>query len=189
MMRATLHHFVHPTYRHGPFVFTLTDVHQSNIFVDNEWHITSLIDLEWACSLPIELQCPPFWLSGRAVDDIEHGEPLVTFGQIITEYFDAFEEEEKNVVVGDLYQTPIMRRCWELGSFWYFHAINSPKGLYQVFNEHIQRLFCPEHCDMAIFDEVVAPYWSVGAAGVIKEKIKEDESYKDRLREAFAAVS
>ncbi len=67
MMRATLHHFIHPEYRHGPFVFTLTDLHPSNIYVDKDCHITSLIDLEWACSLPIEFQGPPFWLSGRAV--------------------------------------------------------------------------------------------------------------------------
>ena len=74
-MRAVLHHFTRREYRHGPFVSTLTDLHQGNIFVDNQWHITCLIDLEWACSLPIELQCPPHWLSGRAVDDIEDGEP------------------------------------------------------------------------------------------------------------------
>jgi hypothetical protein len=40
---------------------------------------------------------------------------------------------------------------------------------------------------MPIFDEVVAPYWSVGAANVIKRKIKEEECYEDQLREAFAA--
>jgi hypothetical protein len=27
-------------FRRGPFVFTLTDLHQSNIFVDDNWHIT-----------------------------------------------------------------------------------------------------------------------------------------------------
>jgi hypothetical protein len=35
MMRAILPHFTRRDYRHGPFVFTLTDPHQSNIFVDN----------------------------------------------------------------------------------------------------------------------------------------------------------
>lgn len=185
MMRAILQQFTSLDYRYGPFVFTLTDIHQSNIFVDDEWHITSLIDLEWACALPIELQCPPYWISGRAVDCIEHGEPLETFRQIIAEYFDAFEQEERDMV-GTLYQTPIMRRCWDTGSFWYFHALNSPKGLYQLFNEHIQPLFHPEHNEMSIFDKVVAHYWSIGAAEVIQRKIKEEKEYKDRLREAFA---
>jgi hypothetical protein len=29
--------------------------HRSNIFVDSNWHIKYIIDLEWACSLPIEI--------------------------------------------------------------------------------------------------------------------------------------
>lgn len=53
MMRALLPTFTLRDYRNGPFVFTLTDLHQSNIFVDDNWNITSLIDLEWASSLPI----------------------------------------------------------------------------------------------------------------------------------------
>ena len=55
MMRATLHHFTHLNHRYGKFFLRLTDVHQSNIFVDDDGHITSLIDLEWACAMPIEL--------------------------------------------------------------------------------------------------------------------------------------
>lgn len=95
MMRAILPQFISRDYRHGPFVFTLTDLHQSNIFVDDKWNITGLIDLEWACSLPIELQSPPYWLSGRSVDDIEHGEPLETFGLVVTEFLETFEREER----------------------------------------------------------------------------------------------
>lgn len=116
---------------------------------------------------------------------MEHGEPLETFRQLIFEYFEAFEHEERAMIGDHLFQTPIMRECWTNGSFWYFHAINSPKGLFRVFNEHIQRLFCPEHCDMKIFDEVVAPYWKTDAAYVIEERIKEEERYKDKLRAAF----
>ncbi|KAH6715962.1 hypothetical protein BKA61DRAFT_654855 [Leptodontidium sp. MPI-SDFR-AT-0119] len=185
MMRAVLHHFIQRDYRNGPFVFTLTDLHQSNIFVDDDWNIISLIDLEWACSLPIQLQCPPYWLSGRGIDQMEHGEPLETFRQLVFEYFEAFEYEERAMNGDHLYQTPIMRECWTKGSFWYFHAINSPKGLFRVCNEHIQRLFCPEHCDMKIFDQVVVPYWKTDAAYVIEERIKEEERYKDQLRAAF----
>ncbi|TAQ88602.1 hypothetical protein B7494_g3062 [Chlorociboria aeruginascens] len=185
IMHAILPHFIRRNYRHGPFVFTFTDLHQSNIFVDDKWHITGLIDLEWACSLPIELQGPPYWLSGRAADDIEHGEPLETFGRIVTEYLEAFEQEEKIMVGGALYQTPIMKKCWESGSFWYFEALNSPKGLFRIFNEHVQRLFCLEHCSMRTFDRIVAPYWSFGAVKVIERKIEQEEMYKNQLREAF----
>ncbi|KAJ4300568.1 hypothetical protein N0V88_003247 [Collariella sp. IMI 366227] len=51
----------------------------SNIFIDENWHITALIDLEWTCALPVEMLHPPFWLTGQAIDRIkdddthEHG--------------------------------------------------------------------------------------------------------------------
>lgn len=38
-----------------PFVFVFTDLHQSNNFLDEDWHIISLVDLEWACSWPIKI--------------------------------------------------------------------------------------------------------------------------------------
>ena len=189
MMRAVLPHFTRRGYRHGPFVFTLTDLHESNIFVDDRWNITGLIDLEWACSLPIELQSPPYWLSGRPADDIVHGEPLETFGQIVNEFLETFEQEEGELVGEALYQAPIIKNCWSTGSFWYFEALNTPKGLYRIFNEHIQRLFCFEHCNMRRFDEMVAPYWSIDSAEVIERKIEEDEMYKGQLTEAFATQS
>ena len=50
-MRMVMPHYIDGR-GDGPFRFTLTDQHQSNIFVDTDGHITSLIDLEWACSLP-----------------------------------------------------------------------------------------------------------------------------------------
>ena len=88
--------------------------------MDSQWHITCLIDLEWACAMPIELQCPLYWLSDRSVDDIGHGEPLKSFTQIISEFFDAFEQEERLRVGEAIYQTPLMRNSWATGSFWYF---------------------------------------------------------------------
>jgi hypothetical protein len=66
----------------------VTDIHQSNIFVDDEGHIISLIDLEWPSVLAL-------WM----MDDMGHGEPLESFNQVITELFDSFEQEEKLTVV------------------------------------------------------------------------------------------
>ncbi|KAH8710096.1 hypothetical protein GQ44DRAFT_626978, partial [Phaeosphaeriaceae sp. PMI808] len=48
MMRTLLRHFTDRSLRNGPFILMLTDLHQSNIFVDSDWHITAIIDLEWA---------------------------------------------------------------------------------------------------------------------------------------------
>lgn len=187
-MRSILSCFISREHRHGPFVFTLTDLHQSNIFVDDKWHIVSLIDLEWACSLPIELQGPPYWLTGRAVDDLERGEALETFSQAVAEYLDIFKKEEGRLSGQKVSQADIMKRCWESGAYWYFQAVNSPKGMLRVFTHHVQPLFWPAHSTESIFDQVVFPYWSIDAKAVIDGKLKDEQMYKDRLREAFAGA-
>ncbi|OQE43308.1 hypothetical protein PENCOP_c003G08699 [Penicillium coprophilum] len=170
-MRALLPQFISRQYRDGSFVLTLTDLHASNIFVDNDGYITSLIDLEWACSFPIELQTPPYWLTGRPIHDIEHGENVDTFQEAMTEF--------KEVQTSDPSQADIMRKSWERGSFWYFQAVNSLKGLLRVLNEHIQRMFCEKHCTQRVFDRTVSPYWSVGAERFIQKKLQQEAEFKD----------
>ncbi|KAL2256486.1 hypothetical protein VTK26DRAFT_1597 [Humicola hyalothermophila] len=58
MMRAIMPHFTDRELRQGPFPLMLTDLHSSNIFVDDDWRVTSLVDLEWACALPPEMLHP-----------------------------------------------------------------------------------------------------------------------------------
>lgn len=59
------------------------------------------------------MQCPPYWLSGRAIDQMEPGPHLETFHQLVLEYLEAFEQE--TVVNGEnLYQAPIIRKCWRM---------------------------------------------------------------------------
>ncbi|KAL2023979.1 hypothetical protein VTK56DRAFT_214 [Thermocarpiscus australiensis] len=67
-LRATMHRFIRTDYRDGPFYYTLTDLQQNNIFVDEQWNVHTVIDLEWAQSQPIEMQLPPYWLTSRPID-------------------------------------------------------------------------------------------------------------------------
>lgn len=186
MMRGLLPQFVSRQYRDGPFVLTLTDLHPSNIFVDEDWNITSLIDLEWACFFPIEMQTPPYWLTGRPIDDIERGEHLQTFEKVMTEFIDTFEEQETNFNGAEnAFQSNALRKCWDRGSFWYFQAVHSPKGMLRVFIEHIQRRYCEDHCTQRVFDHTVSPYWCIGAGDLIEKKVAEEAEYKDRLKKRF----
>jgi hypothetical protein len=191
-MRAMYPSFIRRDLRHGPFVFNLTDVHPSNIFVDDDWHVKCLVDLEWPCSLPIEMLHPPFWLTSRGVDQLERGEHLDAYSRIHEEFMAAFENEERlfppppaAVKRSALYCSEIMRRGWNDGNFWYFHSLNSPKGLYNVFLGHIQPKFEESHGASAMFDQIVAPYWGTNAAEVISAKLKEKEAYDTRLQNAF----
>ena len=190
-MRGLLSHFTSRDLRHGPFVFTLTDLHGSNIFVDCNWHIKYIIDLEWACSLPIEMLSPPYWMTSRAVDELE-GDELQTFETAYQNFTDIFEKEDKSFPLAydrATYRTDIMRTGWKIGNFWYFHALNSPKGLFNLFRQHVQPIFEPrrDSCKpgVADFAEIVSPYWAADARETVVAKLEEKRKYERELRELF----
>ncbi|KAI1908239.1 hypothetical protein LOZ65_006669 [Ophidiomyces ophidiicola] len=188
-MRAIYRHFLDHDLRHGPFVFTFTDLHQSNIFVDENWHITFLIDLEWTGSFPIEMLHPPFWFTGQGIDLMGPGEHLSAYSVLHSEFLEQFEEAEKScapIVPGKpLYCTNAMKRGWKNKGFWYFHALHSPKGLYNIFLQHIQPIFEPSHGGDSIFDQVFAPYWAPNSDKFIATKVEETNVYNQQLRETF----
>jgi hypothetical protein len=92
-MRAVFPHFFQAELRRGPFVFSLTDIHQSNLYVDEQWTITKVLDLEWVCSRPVEMLHPPYWLTNQSVDRIDAHE----YEQMHREFMDALEDEERRL--------------------------------------------------------------------------------------------
>jgi hypothetical protein len=93
------------------------------------------------------------------------GNELQTFEKAYQDFTDIFEEEEKSfspTYSSVTYRTDIMRRGWKIGNFWYFHALKSPKGLFNLFRQHVQPIFEPrrDNCkaDVADFAEIVSPY-------------------------------
>ena len=109
----------------GPFFFNLIDVHPNNIFIDANWRIKSLIDLEWACIRPAKMILPPVWLTGKRVDELPPpGEQLDTYRVALEEYFDAFDQEQKSIAPEQnndrSFTTKIMRKGFETGYFWFF---------------------------------------------------------------------
>jgi hypothetical protein len=188
IMRALLPHFTDRELRQGPFFYRLTDLHPSNIFVDDQWHIKYLVDLEWACSLPAETLRPPYWLTGHAADDIL-GERLVKFNKARDQFMEIFEEEEKrypplfNVCA---YRTSIMRKGWEVGNFWFFQALDSPRGLFNIFRDHIQPKFASsQSADPSDFSRIVSEYWTLDTKDVMEGKLKDKDVYENELRLRF----
>jgi hypothetical protein len=102
---------------------------------------------------------------------------------------DIFEEEEKSFPlingIGS-YRTDFMRGGWKVGNFWYFLALDSLKGLYNIFREHIQEDFAPHNSD---FDRIVSAYWTTGVEKVLTAKLQEKEMYEEELLQTFKDVS
>ncbi|KAI9742657.1 MAG: hypothetical protein M1818_003798 [Claussenomyces sp. TS43310] len=177
--RAVFPHFVRRDLRRGPFLFTLTDLHQSNIFVDDDWNIKYLIDLEWACSLPMEMQHPPYWLTSQSVDHL-WGEGLKLFEEKYEEFLEIFADEEGQ----SLLRTHTMRKGWEDKNFFYFLALDSITGLYSLFLQHIQPKFA-DHILDDHFERILSPYWRTESEQFVASKIQEKSAYDARLKAEF----
>ncbi|KAB8259745.1 hypothetical protein BDV32DRAFT_159164 [Aspergillus pseudonomiae] len=128
--------FFQRDYRRGPSCLVLTDLHQSNIFVDAEWNITCLVDLEWACSRPIEMINPPYWLTNKGVDQLDSAE----YDAIRTGFMEILTAEElalapaTSSMVGNSGILPqlsdVMNQTWSTRGFWHTLALSSPSGMF-----------------------------------------------------------
>ncbi|EEP79732.1 predicted protein [Uncinocarpus reesii 1704] len=206
LMQSVSRHFFQRKYRQGPFFFTLTDCHQSNIFVDENWNIRYLIDLEWACSLPVECFHPPWWLSGdRGVDEIVD-DALHRFAERHKEFMQVFEEEalakygswENRGKDNDVYLglSSIMKQSIEVGNIFYCYALESTKGMYNIFLQHINSRFSkdpqslPKEADLddvgwLYLSRAVAPYWDPKAHQILAAKLDEKKVYEKQIRVLF----
>jgi hypothetical protein len=98
VMRSTLSQFTDRSLRDGPFVMHLTDMHMSNIFVDKDWTIKHLIDLEWACSVPLEHALAPHWLTDKGLDQLT-GAEYEKFEKPYRLLTDAIRKEETDALI------------------------------------------------------------------------------------------
>lgn len=87
--------------------------------MDRQYNITSIVDIEWACSLPIEEQHPPFWLSGHPVDDLG-GDHEQDFNDMYSDVLKVFEEENNGrSLLGTNFHAKVMMGAFEKKSHWY----------------------------------------------------------------------
>lgn len=183
VMRSVWHCYFRRDLLRGPFFLSLTDLHQSNIFVDDNWNIKYFIDLEWACSRPVEMIHPPYWLTNQAIDLIN----VDDYESVHKEFMEAFADEEQKITPGSetLCLYPILQQGWERGTFWCSLALNSPTALFKIFYDYIQPRFSKTHADDTAFWVVTMPYWTFNTFEFIEHKVKDKERYDASLREAF----
>lgn len=191
-MRTIMPMFFHSNFRRGPFYFTLTDLHQSNIFVDDKWRITCLVDLEWACSRPIQMVEPPYWLTDKGIDEIDAEEYDTSRKELMSAMCGYETGQSSSIVPKDdgrmsLRLSEVMEQAWESGTFWYSLALSSPTGLFRLFYDHIQPLLSEHRSDE--IGETMPFYWEKDVAKFVVTKLSDKMRYDRELRQAFAAGS
>jgi hypothetical protein len=112
-MRTNFPSIFQQNFQPGPFSFTLTDFHQSDIFVDAEWNISCPVDLEWACSGPIEMISPPYWLTNKGVDQFLSA----GYNAIQIEFTEILTTERSLSLETATRLSDVMNRTWATGTF------------------------------------------------------------------------
>ncbi|KAL4817225.1 hypothetical protein BDW67DRAFT_174801 [Aspergillus spinulosporus] len=163
-----------------------------NIFVDDEWRITCLVDLEWACSRPIEMVEPPYWLTNEGVDEIDVAE----YNKLRKEFMTIINAEEtedpcsfpsRNTGETPLRLSEVMERAWKHGTFWYSLALSSPTGLFRLFYERIQPFLSKNGSED--IGEIMPFYWRKDVEDFVVRKLAAKKRYDYKLQQAFAAGS
>lgn len=185
LLRALSHRYIDRGCRNGPFLLQLTDLHPSNILVDSDWNITGLIDLEWMCSLPREMIAVPYWLTGRAIDQITE-EYLDDFDQARQDFTRILQEEERTMLEAKRQVFPlssIMDDTWESGAVWFWHCLDSVNAMYCLLEDHI----CPRFSSSLSTDEeeVLSHFWCEDSTTIVAKKVSDKERHDRELQQIF----
>jgi hypothetical protein len=183
-LRALLPKFwPHAAKRQNTFILHLVDMHASNIFVDDVWNITSLIDLEFAPVEPRQMARLPTWLSGRGIDELD-GANEEAYKICYDRLVDIINEEEPaRGSSHDYNQT--LRDAWDSGQLWYIHALNSVNAFPAVFEQHLRPRFFKEF-SVKTGGRVLSQLWDEDVMDFIDTKVWGFGRYQERICGIFA---
>ncbi|KAM3541973.1 hypothetical protein ARSEF1564_005142 [Beauveria bassiana] len=186
--RLTLPQLLQEDLNNGPFIFALSDIHRSNIFVDENWNITAIIDLEFACSWPIEFLQTPYWLE---CDFIEHVLPTEFLARN-TEFIKHVKQAEELHQYGNSGTeslSSIMQRSSDEGGFWVPLALAHPVSFTQIFYERILKRyfgFLAEDFEKAQSFIFCSRLFRRNIPTLLDRKLDDRQKYLDALAEAFS---
>nr|POF16700.1 hypothetical protein CFP56_71341 [Quercus suber] len=166
------------------FVMQFTDLHASNIFVDEAWNITGIIDLEFMCSLPVSMLDVPHWLTAEALDDLA-GCPE-THLNVHNTFMETFQHEETALGQGDDLSRA-MQASWDSGAYWPYHGLTSVDALPSIVEDHFFRLFgfSPSMEEQQMFADWLSMFWSRRSNAFVTQKVADKEAYAGEIREFF----
>ncbi|KND87469.1 hypothetical protein TOPH_07875 [Tolypocladium ophioglossoides CBS 100239] len=173
------HHFLQRERRNGPFGVQLTDIHPGNILVDKDWNITCIFDLGEMCALPLEMVSVPYWLTGRAISQLQ-GEHLEEFDRVRQRIMQILEEEEKSLG-GSL--SKIIHETWESQGVWFWYSLTSVDAAFWLIADHL----CPKfQARLSLqVEQPFSQFWCENADQVVRTKLEDYERYNNKLRQLF----
>lgn len=71
-----------------------------------------------------------------------------------------------------------MRKCLQSGGFYYFYALDSPEGMFNLFGQHTEPIFVSSQPESSNFSEIVSEYWVADTKEAIASKLQDKEYEK-----------
>ncbi|GAM85141.1 hypothetical protein ANO11243_031450 [Dothideomycetidae sp. 11243] len=181
IMRSIWNQFI--SSRSGPFFLSLTDLNRSNIFVDDAWHITAIIDLEWSCSWPVEMIHPPRWL----LDESPDNDGSTKSNMLHAEFVQIFREVELQLSSRKdpdrLLLYPFLEQGLSKGTLWCTLALTRPDSLCQMVYEKILPGYIK--ADDVSPEFFMTALYRPDAAVWIQRKVQDKQEYDAQLLQAF----
>lgn len=170
----------------GPFVLQFTDFHASNIFVDDEWNIVALIDLEFICALPPSMMDVPYWLLVDAIDEIRDDIPA--FRKMHESFMDIFRDEERSFK--HEHETQLassIQGSWTTYSYWYYLCLTSINGMACCVEDHLYEKFDfkPSLDEETCWARSMSSFWSFDSKTVVEQKLRDKAKYNEDMARHF----
>lgn len=180
-LRAVAHKYIRKEFRNGPFLVQLTDLTGGNFFVDDDWNISCLFDLEWVCALPVEHLSMPYWLGGHSIDGFT-GDNHNNFWATWNNFMHNFQKEYLKL---DLAWplVSIMDRLGRDAGFWFWSSLGSVDGAFWLVLQHIGPSFDLEMT--ADVNKIFAKLWQQKSDDVVGVKLEEFKQYEEELKTLF----
>jgi hypothetical protein len=109
---------------------------------------------------------------------------LEWFNKIREQFTCILAKEEEKLPRGPFSLAQIMHSAWDSGRFWYCLSLTSTNGMYNLFNDHIRKIYYPPRLTVKTV-EVISKFWSKDSDTVVRSKLLDRAEYDTKLRELF----
>jgi hypothetical protein len=185
LLRRMKAHFV-DWHSRGPFVLQFTDFHASNIFVDDEWNIVALVDLEYVCALPPSMMSVPHWLLVDAIDEVS--DRVDDFERVHELFVSILRDEERFLrAEHNVSLAAAIQDAWTSSSCWFYRCFTSIDGLACCLEDHLYKKFGfePSLAEETRLARILSSRWSADAEAFVQQKLRDKAEYDDDLARHF----
>ncbi|OAA55061.1 hypothetical protein SPI_08565 [Niveomyces insectorum RCEF 264] len=186
LFRSIMHRFINKDLRNGPFALYMGDSNAANMFVDEDWNVTAIYDLEWLISGPIDLPRFPSWLTWDSIDHVSDT-GYAAYNKMREMFMEAFKAEERLADTAALEAaagrtlSSIMEESWLSKQTWIFKSLLSVNGLYHVTQNQFAPMFYPDEIPY----EDLSYLWAEGTRDITAKKVADRKAYVAELAALF----